>query len=212
VGPNNKKMKFEELKRFFIHSDGASSHFKSRYTLFSLFKLFKGRAVMWEFGAAGHGKGPWDGIFAVMKTMLRRWETKEICYMANAWEVYKELNKHYTSTDSNARLTPEDGIEEIVLWYVTGPKDHDLKINQASPYVLGPVVRPLNDLTRLEVSKIERHSKKILCLSDRPERSRLDVAGRVLAPLRALQCVELRQLQGQNRVDFYQDDFVLSRR
>jgi hypothetical protein len=29
--------------------------------------------MLWvEFGCAGHGKGPWDGLGAVMKQMIRR--------------------------------------------------------------------------------------------------------------------------------------------
>lgn len=66
-----------------IHSDNASSHFKSSQTMNFVTSLpaqlsawvgsmgisFR---VLWEFGPPGHGKGVWDGIGAWMKRTVRQ--------------------------------------------------------------------------------------------------------------------------------------------
>ena len=65
----------ENFTKFFLRSDNAASHFKSKYTLrfLSFFKAMFGFAhVVWDFGCPGHGKGPWDGIAGMLKSWLRR--------------------------------------------------------------------------------------------------------------------------------------------
>jgi hypothetical protein len=37
-------------------------------------------SVTWETCAPGHGKGPWDGIGAVIKRLLRELEIAGTCY------------------------------------------------------------------------------------------------------------------------------------
>jgi hypothetical protein len=130
---------FEALLRFYLHSDGAGSHFKSKYTVFALFKLLYGRHSIWEYGAAGHGKGPWDGLAAVIKTMLRKWEKNHQAYMPSAAEAFIELTQHYEKANRE-RLVADDGINEFVIWYITGPND----VNElpTGPRVLPPIPRP----------------------------------------------------------------------
>lgn len=66
-----------------IHSDNASSHFKSSQTMNFVTSLpaqlsaWVGSTgisfrVLWEFGPPGHGKGVWDGIGAWMKRTVRQ--------------------------------------------------------------------------------------------------------------------------------------------
>jgi hypothetical protein len=58
-----------------MHSDNASQHFKTVKALHWLSHLKERfpwlRTVRWCFGCPGHGKGPWDGIGAVIKSLLR---------------------------------------------------------------------------------------------------------------------------------------------
>ena len=60
---------------YVVHSDNAAQHFhsvKAMYWLSHLPSTFGWiDRVYWAFGCPGHGKGPWDGIGALMKTMLR---------------------------------------------------------------------------------------------------------------------------------------------
>lgn len=64
----------EPITRLHVHSDNAT-HFKSSKSLNFLSRLrvmFAWLvAVTWSFGCGGHGKGPWDGIGAVIKRALR---------------------------------------------------------------------------------------------------------------------------------------------
>jgi hypothetical protein len=82
---------FKKVKQYFIGTDGASGHFKSKFTLFTMLQLFLTASWMWEFCAPGHGKGPWDGLAAILKSMLRRFEKNGIAYMKVASDVFREL-------------------------------------------------------------------------------------------------------------------------
>ena len=66
---------FEQKITYVVHSDNAAQHFHSVKAMYWLSELpdqfdWIGRAY-WAFGCPGHGKGPWDGIGAFIKTMLR---------------------------------------------------------------------------------------------------------------------------------------------
>ena len=64
------------------HSDNAT-HFKSKENLYywsqRIDKVAFLRMVWIEFGCPGHGKGPWDGIGAMVKTKITRDITNEQC-------------------------------------------------------------------------------------------------------------------------------------
>jgi hypothetical protein len=52
-----------------VNSDGAASHFKQKYTIQFLCKLYAStnfQRIIWNFGCPGHGKGVWDGIGALV--------------------------------------------------------------------------------------------------------------------------------------------------
>ena len=89
-----------EFKQWFINTDGAASHFKQRFTFQSVFN-FKAKAkadhVLWETCAPGHGKGPWDGIGAVVKRLLRALEIKDKVYVRGALDIYNTLANHADS-------------------------------------------------------------------------------------------------------------------
>jgi hypothetical protein len=48
----------------YVFTDGAPSHFKNKFTISFLIKLYEllRVLVMWGFNAPGEGKGAWDGI------------------------------------------------------------------------------------------------------------------------------------------------------
>jgi hypothetical protein len=153
IGPG---WEFPKLEKFYISTDGAASHFKSRFTLFSLFDLFKKRRAMWQFCAPGHGKGPWDGICAIIKNLLRRMEKNSQAYMSHAGDVFMELRRHYSKDwKNNAALV--DGISGFFIWYVTGPKDTTVS---PGPFVLGPVKRPK---VRPKVTEVPGIQQKYFC-------------------------------------------------
>jgi hypothetical protein len=152
IGPG---WKFPKLDSFYVSTDGAASHFKSRFTLFSLFELFEKRRAMWQFCAPGHGKGPWDGICAVIKNLLRRKEKNSEAYMSHASEVFLELRHHYKDWKSDAALV--DGIFGFFIWYVAGPRDTTVAPGLfVLPCVKRPKVRP-------EVTKIDGVRSKYFC-------------------------------------------------
>lgn len=79
----------ERFMALHIHSDNASSHFKSSKTMYYVSTLLAKCAswtvglstatgaalpfrVFWEFGAPGHGKGVWDGLGALAKRTVRQ--------------------------------------------------------------------------------------------------------------------------------------------
>ncbi len=66
-----------------MHSCNASQHFKTVKALHWLSHLKERfpwlRTVRWCFGCPGHGKGPWDGIGAVIKSQLRLAITDKQC-------------------------------------------------------------------------------------------------------------------------------------
>ena len=65
----------DQWKHLHINSDGASAHFKSRFSLqhmCQMQKLFEKRfqRITWLFGCPGHGKGTWDGLGGTIKTTV----------------------------------------------------------------------------------------------------------------------------------------------
>ena len=61
---------------WYVDTDGACSHFKNRFTFkFACdFKVKINKPFSYETCQAGHGKSPWDGLCAVIKSWLRRYE------------------------------------------------------------------------------------------------------------------------------------------
>ena len=76
------KLNTERFWAWIEHSDNAV-HFKSKENLYfwsqQLDKVAFMRAIWVEFGCPGHGKGPWDGIGAMVKTKVSRDITNEQC-------------------------------------------------------------------------------------------------------------------------------------
>jgi hypothetical protein len=60
---------------------------------------------MWETCAPGHGKGPWDGIGAVVKRFLRLLETQGKTYMQGARDVFLAVLEHDAAGERKATST-----------------------------------------------------------------------------------------------------------
>ena len=115
-----------ELKHWFFNTDGAPSHFKNRFTVHSLF-TFKTKSgastILWETCAPGHGKGPWDGVGAVVKRLLRQLERQDKMYANGAQDVFRALVRHDKHRGSSISsfvyhyiLTADEPVPEGMTW------------------------------------------------------------------------------------------------
>ena len=106
----------ENIVCVYTHSDNAAQHFKSGNTLnWYTTVLLVGRvlAFIWGFGAPGHGKGEWDGMFGWLKNYVRvtilAAETKSEVIkttskkIKNAWDVFEQLVANYDNDEWRAK-------------------------------------------------------------------------------------------------------------
>jgi hypothetical protein len=93
-----------------IRSDGATSHFKSKFTLHYLTKYvaeFSLERACWCFGAPGHGKGPWDGLAGMLKSWLRRQIVDNELIMSSEADVFTSLKGHFGTAEYEAEAKRE---------------------------------------------------------------------------------------------------------
>ena len=109
---------------FVGHSDNAS-HFKSgpmmHYWSGKMSELDFIKAIWIDFGCPGHGKGPWDGMGAVMKQQLTRDLTNgriltESGYIRNPKEVAEHLRNRFQTEEWKA-AHKDKSIHEIIVTY-----------------------------------------------------------------------------------------------
>ena len=99
----------------YVYTDGSPSHFKNRFSITFLIVIDKRHKVkvMWSFNAPSHGKGPWDGLGAVIKTLLRRMEQNKKfpghVYMETCEDGFFFLAQYYSGM-----TTIDDDIDQ---WY-----------------------------------------------------------------------------------------------
>ena len=78
--------------------------------------------MVWiEFGCAGHGKGPWDGLGAVIKQTIRRDILHNNIFTSSGYitspaEVAEHLHKHFGTGEWKAALVDKK-VQEIVILY-----------------------------------------------------------------------------------------------
>jgi hypothetical protein len=131
------------VSRWFFNTDGAASHFKNRYT-FEFMGEFKSESgatsVMWETCAPGHGKGPWDGIGAVIKRLLRTLEKNKETYNQGAVDVFKTLVNNLSTW-----LKEVGGaLDRMIVHYIPTCAEEFDEVKGISDNVLGPIKRPKN--------------------------------------------------------------------
>ena len=90
--------------------------------------------VLWETCAPGHGKGPWDGIGAVIKRFVRLLEKQNKVYNNGARDVFVALLDSFQSHKVGSRVT----IADFVFHYILSPGEPLL--DRAN--VWSPIVRP----------------------------------------------------------------------
>ena len=93
-------------------SDGAASHFKQRFSIHFLKTFAKSsnlEAISWDFGAPGHGKGPWDGLAGTIKRTMRNRIFELELTLENAHEVFEHI-KEYFGTETWAQHQKRPGV------------------------------------------------------------------------------------------------------
>ena len=108
----------------------------------SLFK-FKTKVgattVVWETCAPGHGKGPWDGIGAVIKRLIRKLELHQKVYAQGARDVFMALLQHGTKARVGSRVS----IADFVYHYILLPGEPPLNGHaNVWPCIVRPSVNP----------------------------------------------------------------------
>ena len=70
--------------------------------------------ILWETCAPGHGKGPWDGIGAVIKRFMRQLEKKSKMYGQGARDICCALLDHF----DKHKLGSQVAISDFVFHYI----------------------------------------------------------------------------------------------
>ena len=150
-----------DKKKFKVHwvdTDGAASHFKNRFTfqfICELKDLIGATILAWETCAPGHGKGPWDGLCAVIKSWLRRYEIQRKTTGArdtfSPRGVFEVLRAR--QVDWVAQLHDRNTINMISFWYVPVLGEDC----PPGPNVLGPVPRARSRPCVTSIAGIRTH-------------------------------------------------------
>ena len=107
--------------------------------------------VTWETCAPGHGKGPWDGIGAVIKRFLRLLEKNTQVYANGARDVFCALLDHFRKEKVGSKVT----IAEFVFHYILSAKEQPLP-NRAN------VWSPVSPLCSVHRDSDQRHPQYVL--------------------------------------------------
>ena len=143
----------ERITKIATHSDNAAQHFKSVKSLSWYTTLFDDYhhidSLLWDFGAPGHGKGVWDGMFGMLKQWLR---TRAIEAVTDAGVI---------TTTSGTISTPFDCYEQWNAFFAsdTWRQNHqDKKINEFQFFWAAPGVieRPTTDVVYEKVPGIQK--------------------------------------------------------
>jgi hypothetical protein len=162
------KRKFDllgkKVDRWYINTDGAPSHFKNRFTMFSLKILLTksgAKTVMWSTCAPGHGKGPWDGIGAVVKRILRTLEKQGKAHDSTPMDVFLTLVTHFSTwRTSEHDISDRYSIASFNFYYIPCDRaEHQTILGSSGvnpELVLCPISRPQLDVTP-DLKGIKKH-------------------------------------------------------
>lgn len=119
------KLESEKFWGWLEDSDNAT-HFKSKEVLYfwsTQLEEVEFLKLAWvEFGCPGHGKGPWDGLGAMVKTKVTRDITNEQCLtpsldMCNAMEVAQHVRSTFCTREwVHEHMYME--INEVIVMYL----------------------------------------------------------------------------------------------
>jgi hypothetical protein len=105
----------ERITELHIFSDGAPSHFKNKGSLHFmtyLIEKFNLKRITWTFGAAGHGKGTWDGLGGTCKKNMSRIIIAKELTLSSAYEVFELLQG---LMDSESKRADNDRKSRILI-------------------------------------------------------------------------------------------------
>lgn len=116
--------------------------------------------------APGHGKGPWDGIGAVLKRLLKDLETLDKSYNATPFDVFCELVEHFQTSYSKQRdISDRYSISKFNFYYVPGDSKEYNGIQKKALYLQD--VLPSIDRVTLAITKLEHIRKNFCFLSEK---------------------------------------------
>ena len=95
------------------------------------------KSILWETCAPGHGKGPWDGVGAVIKRLLRMLEKDEKVYAQGPFCAFKAL--HAEMENWKKSIGSKAKLDNFVIYYVPVVGE---ECDKSFERVLSPVTRP----------------------------------------------------------------------
>lgn len=127
-----------KIKHLHQHSDNATSHFKNvgaMHYFTSLTKDLDGASFLYNFGAPGHGKGPFDGIGGAFKNLIHRLiqSTKTGTngvygvasgYIVDVVDVFDALVGHYSKKSDWSDQRVKNPINHYKFFLYTHAKSH----------------------------------------------------------------------------------------
>jgi hypothetical protein len=133
---------FSLFRHIIVFSDGASKHFKSRYTMkyFANMSVESARSIIYNFFASYHGSGLWDAHFAHNNTAIRNFLIK-----------MEGIRKKRQSQN----FSPLSEIKELVRVLMESLKDtivYDVYNVDRDPSTK-PIVKPLPNIKRYHTFK-----------------------------------------------------------
>ena len=110
------------------------------HSLFKFKTTTGATTILWETCAPGHGKGPWDGIGAVIKRLLRLLETQNKVYNSGARDVFCALLEHFVADKVGSGVK----IDAFVFHYILSQGEPPLGPGVANvwPAITRPSARP----------------------------------------------------------------------
>lgn len=110
--------------------------------------------VLWETCAPGHGKGPWDGIGAVIKRTIRALELRDPAkyYHRSALDVYFTLSVHFSGWKKG--LSERCSVDRFNFFYIPLDADEASSIKD---------LRQRTSKGQLEIQQQERKSNSHGC-------------------------------------------------
>ena len=131
------------FSHWYINTDGAPSHFKNKYTMQSLFE-FKTKSgastILWETCAPGHGKGPWDGVGAVIKRLLRELERLEKVRLHTPKDAFDVLVAH--AEEWSRQIGSKALLDKFVYHYIPSGDETVSEHRTVYPAIRRPPTRP----------------------------------------------------------------------
>ena len=143
---------------------------------------FETDSVMWEFCAPAHGKGPWDGVGAVIKRLLRELERTgmkdgKTIYNRTAFDCFLTLQQHYE--DWTKDISERYCIDKFNFFYIPEnnseakeiSSSQDEKVEKSRARIMVPIKRPQTKMNLTQLKGIRSEYFCFLAEADKNARS-----------------------------------------